>query len=364
MTTHTPEELVQGRPRPRRFQPHHYSTGGLKQTFKLSRTEDQSRPSKQSKAIQCDFSPDLQPGMVTLSDLQLLHNFTISTYKTMRDEDPNDVWQKHLVEWGIEFPSILHLILALSALHLGYKQPALRDKYIQQADDHFTFGVRSVTAVLSQLSADNCQKVYLSAVLICFIYFGRGPRPGEYLIFSDNGPAEWLVLMHGVKVVTQSYHEKVFSGLLEPKNEKQVYTLTTGLRTKLDEHTIHIEAIRRLVDQEASDEANRQMYSSAIEDLVSMMREVFDRMSAGKSGVSLTDLLIGWLYRRPEEMVRLFEQKDPCALIILAHWAMLLKHMESAWFMEGWAIHVVLGVSRSLQSEYRPWIEWPLRQAH
>ena len=123
-----------------------------------------------------------------MPDLQLFHHFLVSTAPTIvEDEHGCALWQNHVAQWAIEFPSILHLILALSALHSSHESPSLRDQYLQQADDHFTFGVQSVTALLSGLNADTCQKVYLSAVLVCFAYFGRGPRHGEYIVFSDNG---------------------------------------------------------------------------------------------------------------------------------------------------------------------------------
>lgn len=346
--------------RSRRFRPYAYSSGGLKQTFKLSKPKNQSPSPIQSTEPLVEFLPFES---ISLADLHLFHNYTISTYQTMvEDGDRNGIWQNHLVQWGMEFPSILHLILALSALHLAYKNPESRDKYIQQADNHFTFGVRTVTSVLSQLNAENCQKIYMAAVLVCFIYFGRGPRPGEYLIFSDAGAAEWQVLMRGVRTIVSSYHAKVFSGILEPKAEEMEPFLSDAMRIELHEHTIHVEALQRLIDQEITDESTRTMYRHAINNLLEIMREAYENRSIGDPGVGLMHLLIGWLYRLPGELVGLLEHKEPRALVILAYWAVMLKYMDSVWFMKGWAEHVLLGISACLQQEYRPWIEWPLRR--
>lgn len=356
------EPTAERRPRPSRYRPHRYPTGGLKQTFKLSKKE-LSRSNK-SVATQCDLSSGLI-GTISLADLQLFHHYTINTYQTMTSgEDLGNVWQKHLVQWGIEFPSILHLILALSALHLAHEQPSLREQYIQQADDHFTFGIRSVTSVLAELNADNCQKIYMSAVLICFIYFGRGPRPGEYLIFSASGPAEWLILMRGVRLILMSHHDRVFSGILEPKPIDRGHDLTPEMRNELHEHTVHTEAVQRLVERDISDEEERGRYLSVIDNLFEIMREVYERRSAGSSGVGLMDLLIGWFYRLPEEMVGNLERKEPYALVLLAYWAVLLKYMDSTWFMGGWPEHVLSGVSTYLHEDFRPWIEWPLKQVY
>lgn len=362
----TPE----ARPRAQRFRPYHYATGELKQTFKLSKPKDQPTqpqpPPTHSQATQCELSLDGSTQTFSLADLQLFHHYAIATYKTMRDEDGiiHDIWQKHLPEWGVEFPSILHLILALSALHLAYQKPELRSKYIEKADNRFTFGVRSVTSILFQLNDDNCQKVYMAASLICFIYFARGPRPGEYLIFSDSGPSEWLVLMNGVKLVVQSHRAKIFTGLLEPQGDETSYTTTSAMRSEHHEHTVHLQSVQRLIEEEASELKERELYMSALQDLFNIMDELYERASAGKKGVSFMDLVIGWLYRRPGEFVLHLEQKQPRALVILAYWAVLLKYMESTWFMEGWSEHVMTGISGSLHLDYWRWIEWPMRKSH
>lgn len=354
----SPEQNTQ--PRSRRFRPYAYSNGGLKQTLKLSKPKGQP----QSPVLPTEPPVEFLPfESISLADLRLFHNYTISTYQTMvEDGDRNGVWQNHIVQWGMEFPSILHLILALSALHLSYKDPESRDKYIQQAESHFTFGVRTVTSVLSQLNADNCQKIYMAAVLICFNYFGHGPRPGEYLIFSDAGAAEWQVLMRGVRTIVMSYHGRIFSGILEPNVDETEPVLSDSMRIELHEHTIHVEALERFIEQETTDEAERILYTNAINDLLEIMREVYEKRSTKDPGVCLMHLLIGWLYRLPEELVGLFEEKQPRALVILSHWAVMLKFMDSVWFMKGWSEHVLLGISGCLQQEYRPWIEWPLRR--
>ncbi|KAJ5946352.1 hypothetical protein N7454_003191 [Penicillium verhagenii] len=358
----TPE----ARPLVQRFRPYHYATGEMKQTFRLPKSKGSPRDSKQSKASQCDPSREGCIKNISLPDLQLFHHYTISTYRTMRvdDEDVYDLWQKHIPDWGIEFPSILHLIMALSALHLGYQKPELREQYIEQADSHFTFGIRSVTSVLAQLNADNCQRVYMSAVLICFIYFGRGPRPGEYLIFSDHGPSEWLVLMNGVKSILESHHTKIFSGILGSKGDKPPeYTLTPALRSELHENAIHLQAVQRFIEEGEMDLHERDICVSAIKNLSEMLNELYDKLSAGMPGVFLMDLVIGWLYRRPEEFVHFIEQKRPKALVVLAYWAALLKFMETTWFMEGWSEHVLMGISSSLPFDYQLWLEWPLQKS-
>lgn len=217
----------------------------------------------------------------------------------------------------------------------------------------------------------------MATSLICFLYFGRGPREAEYLVFSSGGRAEWLVLMNGVKSIVERYHERIFTGVLEPLTSEELGSgggggggggiISEELNVELHENTVHVEAVRRFVERDiipvpAAAQSMREIYIAAVDDLVQIMGEVYQVISAGVNGVGIMHLLMGWLYRRPEEMVRCFEEKEPRALVVLGYWAVLLRFMESSWFMEGWARHVLLGVSGSLHSDYRAWIEWPLQR--
>ncbi|KAH8698918.1 putative C6 finger domain protein [Talaromyces proteolyticus] len=344
-----------------RFRNYEFSPSGVKQVAS-PRKDNERQKYTTSNGTQCDLSKQASD-VISFVDLELFHNFTVATYRTFGDNlEAYDVWQTHIVQWGLSFPSIFHLMLALSALHLSYERPDLREKYIQQADNHFTFGVRSVTSVLSQITPDNCQKVYISAVMICFVYFGRGPRPGEYLIFSQNGPAEWLVLMHGVRLLVQNYRDKIFCGILMPKEKSIERDIHQPLLAELHEHITHIQVVEKLVNDNVSDTTYRALYASVIKDLLSILTEVYQKRSAQIPRAGLTQVLMGWLYRLPTEIVALLEQKDPLSLVILSYWAMLLSHMRSVWFMRGWDRHVLEGIRANLPARFQWWIKWPEKQ--
>jgi hypothetical protein len=71
-------------------------------------------------------------------------------------------------------------------------------------------------------------------------------------------------------------------------------------------------------------------------------------------------VVVGWIYRRPEEFIGLLESKDPFALIILSYWCILLKFMGSSWLMIGWDRHVIAGIQWSLGAGFHRHIEWPV----
>ena len=264
---------------------------------------------------------------------------------------------------GMNFPSIQHLILAISALHLSHKFPDQQVDYVQKADEHFTFGLQSVTAVLNHLSNEAAQKVYISTVLICLVYFGRGPRAGDYLVFGDHGLSGWRALMNGVKLIVESHRSAVFTGVLAPSCPARVGNVESpAQRHELDGHVKHIQEVRALIYQGLQQETDIAMYDGIIDDLLAVMTEVNKKRAMGLPPVGLMQVLMGWVYRLPDTFVDHLERKESLALVILAYWAMLLKYMQSVWFMKGWDVHVMGGIRASLQVGFHRWIEWPMQQ--
>lgn len=313
--------------------------------------------------MQCNFDvPSTR--YISIDDLHLFHHFAISTYDTISDDaSSRELWQVHVPRWGMDFPSIQHLILSISALHLAYDFPDRQVEYVRKADEHFTFGLQSVTAVLGCLNSRTCQQVYISTTLICFVYFGRGPRVGEYLVFGDHGLSEWKVLMNGVRSIVESHRSEVFTGVLEPKPQPLAPIVELSLeRSEMDSHIAQLQEIRTLVRQKLQRESDVTMYDSVIDDLITVMNEVHNKRSIRWPPVGLMQLLIGWVYRLPDAFVKQLERKEPTALVILAYWAMLLKYMQTVWFMKGWDVHVMGGIRDSLQRQFHRWIEWPMQQ--
>jgi hypothetical protein len=130
----------------------------------------------------------------------------------------------------------------------------------------------------------------------------------------------------------------------------------------MDSHTEHLQEVRILIQQNLQTENDAAMYNKVIDDLLAVMTEVNENRSMQWPPVGLMQVLIGWVYRLPSEFVNQLEQKESMALVVLAYWAMLLKYMQSVWFMKGWDVHVMGGIRSSLQSQFYEWIKWPVHQ--
>lgn len=253
----------------------------------------------------------------------------------------------------------MHLLLTLSALHLAVLNQTNRDENIKKADEHFTFGVRSVTASLAlhSLTSENCQQIYISAVMICFAYFARGPRAGEYLVFNAKGKSEWLVLLRGVRAILEQKQSEIFTGVLAPTEKKRPEEVPNHeLDNELALHVHHLQHVRATVMAEVP--AVRDLYSKVMDDLIRSFQGVYRERKAGSPPCEFMPFTMGWTFRLSEAMVERLEDREPLALVILAHWAILLRYMNDVWFMRGWDRHIVTGVWACLPPTHHALIAW------
>ncbi|KAK5679656.1 hypothetical protein LTS12_029345, partial [Elasticomyces elasticus] len=237
--------------------------------------------------------------------------------------------------------------------------------FVEHADRHFTFGVSSVTSILSQfdLTPENAQPLYLATALICIIYFARGPRLGEYIVFSDAGQAEWLVLLRGVRLIIETQRNHLFKGPMEPQQteiddlmrQRHVNPEWQGV---WDEDRRHLHALRQLIQNTH----HAHVYVPLVDNLLESFGDVYVKMSFQPSRIGLLQYVVGWLYRLPDEYIGLLQQKEPCALVILAAWSILLHYMRPTWYMRNWDIHVIHGILHALQDDWKDWVSWPIRR--
>ncbi|KAI5275269.1 hypothetical protein E4T47_01655 [Aureobasidium subglaciale] len=72
-----------------------------------------------------------------LLDLELLHNYSFDTYATFAGKGlDHEVLRTNIVQCGLRHPYVLHSLLAISALHIHYKD-ATRSTLPNVAAEHF-----------------------------------------------------------------------------------------------------------------------------------------------------------------------------------------------------------------------------------
>ncbi|KXH62828.1 hypothetical protein CNYM01_03689 [Colletotrichum nymphaeae SA-01] len=314
------------------------------------------------------ISNSLRPWIWTVDDIALMHHFLTCP---ALDHGDAILWRQKVPLLAFQNHSVLHLLLAVSAFHLATIKPDERMRYQGLADKHYETGLRQTMELMPCLSRDTAGVLYIATTLVCSCSFARGPAPGNLLIVSDGVEVAWFELLRGVRLVIETVgFEAIFSGVLapmptgdKPPLEKNPSGQASELRSSpsMPRPVMWEPALGRIAqliaDPADSEEA---AYRKMMELLSLAFRETF-----GTSAEPITasegkmEVIMACIYRTDDDFVWYLKNKRTIALLVLGHFAVLVKTLEWLWYMRGWADHILRGVASSLDAAYLDFLQWP-----
>ncbi|KAE9363278.1 hypothetical protein N431DRAFT_357240 [Stipitochalara longipes BDJ] len=304
-------------------------------------------------------------GYFDMEDINLWHHFLKSTAPTLTVP-----WKEELVQHALSCDYLVHGMLATAALHLGYlsSDPKEKDKYAYLASQHHDLALGPFQRAMNNITAANANQLWVfSTLLMTFTYASFRSR--EHLFpfaesASDEVLSNWMLCIRGCVGFVQTALEhleggpmghiisdgmKVESSLADgavpdPEVDQSLSLLTTTVfqmpiiksTTTVEEMEAYYDAIERL----------RSMFAAYARGLNSAMT----RASAAM-----------WVGRVSATFIRLLSEKRPPALILTAHYCLLLKYCEDVWYMEQRAYYLFEAVKQSLGEEWAPYVEYPHR---
>ncbi len=310
-------------------------------------------------------------------------------------------WTRNAPRMGLSHPFVLHFALALAAFHLAYlakREIRSDDKdgsprrspsdYLAIAQKHFTAGVSGFSSQLSEPTPDNCGVLYLGAVMTSYCTFADGPTSCDDLLVcagfeGSAGRREayacpQMPFVSGVRLMNQSFSPNVlFSGLMKPLLqgppllENPIYVRDGFPRLDWEDA---LDGLREFVasagDSRGLEGHTEKVSLKALDDVIGIYAAVYGRRGGDGEimchGPPQNQFVFGWLYRVEPEFAGCVRRGDPRALLVLAHFAVLLneKTIQRGWYVEGWKQHIIARVGELLGSDrYSEWMRWPIDQA-
>ncbi|KAF3798970.1 hypothetical protein GCG54_00010642 [Colletotrichum gloeosporioides] len=208
--------------------------------------------------------------------------------------------------------------------------------------------------LLQGINDSNYEVVHTSAILIGLINLALGPRPGEYIAFSDQAGSDFLGLLRGVQSI-RSHNEDSESTNTPPEAATNVSIPLESSEYGADAgYKYHFQMLRRRA-QQISDIGVRAAYNVALDDL-----EVFFIVMEPSALETHHASPLGWLYRIPERFLDQLRKRESLSLAILACFAVVLKELEHGWPADGWADHIMAGVCERTEPEAQDLLQWPV----
>ncbi|KAL8718130.1 MAG: hypothetical protein Q9225_004705 [Loekoesia sp. 1 TL-2023] len=290
-----------------------------------------------------------------MSDLELLHQFVTETcYTTSNRPESHEIWRITVPKEGFNHDFLMRGILAVAALHLSHLRPDRAVDYQHIANSHQDRALGPFQAAMNTMTESNCHAFFALSSLIV-VYGFASPRTPSSLAFTYEGQdsTNWLAIIRGVNSILQPSWPWVENGPLRGLLQPGVFnTMDTRLPKPADHQ------LRQLVElcetAEGGDEAI-EAYTEAVKALRKCYAKIFTRSSVEcEVGTAFT-----WPVEVPDKYIQLLQARSPEALVILAHYCVVLHHLDNYWWMKGWAAHLMENIYHELSQPWRDWIQWP-----
>ena len=295
-----------------------------------------------------------------------MHHYMSEVARTIAPKGPvRQMWETAIPELSFANPFLLELLMSLSALHLFRSIP--RDTAVRElAERHEAEGLKGLTKAMGNLETSNASAIYVSTTLSCYIHLGKGPTRGDCLVFGSEGSAPWFTMFRGIRSVAEMMPDGDFGAIMSAmktrsrdQGEDTVQSPASSEIRGTQEWPFQIAMLRQQCDLERDGTNAIARAFTTLEDVFSKTFGTSD--SAPLDADETGHLAFMWLYILPDEFVELAQNHDPVPLVVLSHFSILMKRLETQWWIRGWADNIVHSIKDMLSTEYHCLLEWPLQ---
>ncbi|KAH8176536.1 C6 zinc finger protein [Sarocladium implicatum] len=292
---------------------------------------------------------------------------------------------------GFECEFLMRTILGLSALHLARFRHDKKDYYINVGLNHYQVASRLATRRMDHLellTREDCEHLHLFAVLTLFFALGSPKQDQHSLILGDAIVPSWLTMLRSAEPILKVLNPSTYKGALSPlfSYGRERWRVLYG-DTRWKDNSLMVD-LQAAVNRSCSDPGLLSIYNGVIDHLRNVLGRLMPQVSnkptqtqegslsgpsspgsiSGQTSLPVTPLeawdIFVWQWDAAKDFIPLLRGDAPHqeAMTIYAHFLIMLKKLDTQWWLEGWAIHIMERVWASLDDEYKLWIQWPIQE--
>ena len=292
-------------------------------------------------------------------DFELLHHYTSTTFKTIDDRVCNlDLWQKTVPRLALGYPFLMHILLSVSAAHLAYLQPHRLRELTLIISERQDRALPVFRAALTAPTEENCHALFVCSKLVAVHAFAycrsrreESNQPGTI----GNEVYEWFQLIRG----GCSYFFSVYKTLEAGPVSSLGLQMDGPLNEEFDKYHKQLVTLYPLLRSARLSTQQREIYCTALDDL----RNSFVAAFTMGPRSSVRETAYHWPSTiSPILLNHLCVDHEPEALVLLAHYCVLLKRDDACWFLQGHAAWLMEYIQQHLDEEWKDWISWPMQE--
>lgn len=296
------------------------------------------------------------------------------------------MWRISVPQLGFSTDFVMRAVLALSALHMARNShnPSDAKQYLTIARCEHDVALRKATELLRNVTAANCASLFIFS-LITFFYTMASSRPsGHMLLLDGSGIPDWLVLLRGLRHISEAAADELLTGPFAAAfafgrmrlDQCQSFhsTLPASSAWFSTVEYLQLATLRQLIAGTVSETRTLMVYSETIDKLEMCFAMAQNRLpamdlrtldahdSSAASDAKETTIVLAWPYLASSEYIEMLGQRQGVAMVILAHYCVLLQSLSGCWWMQGWPPYLIENIWQALDAQYRLWIQWPMEE--
>jgi hypothetical protein len=292
-------------------------------------------------------SPDLG-----IHELELMHHYhECVCFSLSGQPSVQRTWQSAIPKEALSHSGLMHGVLALAALHRSCLDRSAHDRYRLAAMRHQNLSIASLRSLIINASAENCNALFvLSTFAVIFVFaLPQSPiAPTELDTFKEM--ITIIELTKGVWAVAEMTRSWLLQGPLRLLLLPGVWEVRLELPEDIG-NALNCLLLKNHTLMQS--DYRRATYDTAI----MMLRQAFEILALNPydHGVGLL-----WAASMERQYMDLLKAKEPMALVLLAHFGVVLHASRESWWSGNWGCRLVKAVHDLLNDHWRSLIHWPM----
>ncbi|KAI4210873.1 MAG: hypothetical protein LQ351_006277 [Letrouitia transgressa] len=293
------------------------------------------------------------PFDLNILELNLLHHYSTVTYVSLANDIPSvrDVWQVSVPKEAVSYKFLMHVILALAAVQMMTLRSDQRLIYSRAATMHRDWALKSAVSWFQNVTSTNCHALFAFSSLITLLVFTfPPPKQGEIAPQPIDCIQDVFTLVRGAGTIVSIAHQWIIQGHLR---ELLTYDLGEHESQLTLSESLAFESLEALNEQEIQSTQERFIYQSAIQDLKATFR-LYQAISRERS-----TLAFRWPFVVHQSYLDFLKGREPMALVILGHFAVLLHSISAQWWSRGRGRALLENICHILSAKWQCALRWP-----
>ncbi|CZR56677.1 related to regulatory protein involved in control of sterol uptake [Phialocephala subalpina] len=293
---------------------------------------------------------------VNLLHLEIFNHFAIDNQYLLPMDEISRAQKPLILQHAFIYPFLMFELLACSSMHLSLTHPDLcrRQIFHDEASRLQAEGLISFNEIVKEITDENLIAAFLfSALLGLHAFSSVFATPAEDLdIFLDR-LVHSMRLLHGVNTILSGKWEMVRNSEIAPlldvedRSNSAIDDVVSGF-SKFKEN---------MTDLPGSDPKRVKVCQEAMEKMSWVYNARLGSMSPG--GFANPRMVTTWPIMVSAEFTDLLVERSPEALIVLAHFAVLLHQCRKLWVVGNAGTILLDALGGYLPKEWDCWLVWP-----